>query len=529
MPIVYLTLVVALAFTYKRTLTYLHIFQQDEYDSGRFLRWVGSHWAIDRKISCVIAAFAVLQLSRVISVNQAQLVVGLTFLVGFFFERDPRRQAKKALILTERARRVFIVSLIFSAALSLVALVLRSSQVVFWLLPLQFIPIALVISTAVLSGSENNVQRRYWTEAHEKLLSLHPIVIGITGSFGKTSVKHILGHILETQAPTLITPGSVNTPMGITRIIREKLTRQHKYFVCEMGAYGPGSISRICELAPPEVAILVSIGKAHYERFKNLDTVARTKLELAEATAAGKAKIIISQDFLEFGAPAEFVKSHTDQCITLGSSAGAGMRIISTALTSEGVEAKVVWREEEFTLKAPLFGEHHATNIAFAFAAACALGISPDDCIVALATTPQVKHRLEVRDDPSGAVVIDDAYNSNPTGFANALVLLDRLRRSGGRRLLVTPGMVELGTAHDEEHRKLGEMADKYCDIFLAVKQERIKSMLHAFAESGSGKKLLSFDSFSDAQAWLQKNLKPEDVVLLENDLPDIYERKLRL
>ena len=117
-------------------------------------------------------------------------------------------------------------------------------------------PLTLVAANAALQPYENYIQRGFWQEAYEHLNGVNPRIIGITGSFGKTSVKHILNHVLEVNAATLATPGSVNTSMGIARIVRERLTAQHRFFICEMGAYGPGSIRRLCKLARPNIGVL---------------------------------------------------------------------------------------------------------------------------------------------------------------------------------------------------------------------------------------------------------------------------------
>ena len=517
-----------LLFAFKRTLTYLHVFQQDEYDSRRFLLWIWKERAVDRKVSLAIAICALVSLTGRVS----QLILGLlltaALLAVFAFEANPMRSAKKPLALTNRAKRTGGVAFGVSVLLGLGVALIHPSLFV-WIVLVQFIPVTLVLSVWFLSPAERSIQRNFWRQAHEKLLSVNPTVIGITGSYGKTSVKHILGHILETQAPSLITPGSVNTPMGISRVIREKLQSQHKYFLCEMGAYGPGSISRICDLAVPNMAVIVSIGLAHHERFKTLDTVARTKFELAESVVQRNGSVVVSEDFLAFSHSKTFINQHRESCMLVGSGAETEFRILSKGLSLKGVEAEVLWNGKMFRLSAPLFGEHHASNIAIAFAAACALGVSPDDAIVALASTPQVKHRLEVRHEPSGTLVIDDAYNSNPTGFANGLKLLDMFRQVNGRRILVTPGMVELGSAHDAEHEKIGRLAADYCDVFLAVKPERTPTMLRSFSQHSKSGSILTFPTFSGAQAWLRENLRSEDVVLLENDLPDLYERHLKL
>jgi UDP-N-acetylmuramoyl-tripeptide--D-alanyl-D-alanine ligase len=373
------------------------------------------------------------------------------------------------------------------------------------------------------------VQRRFWREAHSRLEELRPVTIGITGSYGKTSVKHILGHILETQAPTLVTPGSVNTTMGIARVVREQLGPHHRFFVCEMGAYGPGSIAKLTQLAPPNLAIITAIGFAHYERFKTLDTVARAKFELAEAAVEGSGKVIVAEDVLEQPAAREFATRHEESVVAVGRGATCALRVGSVKQTSDGMEIDIVWGGLPYTLRAPLFGEHQAIDIALAFAAACQLGVAPNSAVLALASAGQISHRLEVKRQPRGSVLIDDAYNSNPVGFASGLRILDLFCRPGGRRFLVTPGMVELGAAHDREHAAIGALAALHVDVLLAILPERISTLTAAYRAGNPQGTVVSCRSFSEAQAWLAGKLGPEDVVLVENDLPDLYEKKLSL
>ena len=266
--------------------------------------------------------------------------------------------------------------------------------------------------------------------------------------------------------------------MGIARIVREQLDSRHQYFVCEMGAYGPGSIERLCRLAPPDIAVITAVGYAHYERFKSLDVVAQTKFELAEAVAAKGGKTIIAEQVLDFEPARKFVALHRAHVTTVGTSDQADLRVLAIRQASAGTEADLQWQGKPYTIKAPLYGAHHGMNLALAFATAAVMGIAPDSIVFSLGTTPQIKHRLEVKREPSGAIIIDDAYNSNPVGFASGLAALDVLRKADGRRILVTPGMVELGAAHEAEHQKIGTLAGSHVDVLLPVLPDRIAGMI---------------------------------------------------
>ena len=517
-----------LPFALRRLLTYLHIYQQEEYQPMRFLRWMFRTRSIDRKVSLVVLITGMLEVTLLLAFPIGAAAIALTFLIAAWFEQDPRAASKKKLVMTGRATRIYWSAFTVLAAIGALY-VLPGVPLLAWLIPVHVIPLALPLANLLLTPYEKHVQQRFWNEAHQKLETLKPTVIGITGSYGKTSTKHLLGHILEIYAPTLITPGSVNTPMGIARIVREHLGSHHRFFICEMGAYGPGSIARLCRLAPPDLGILTAVGMAHYERFKSLETVARTKLELAESVENRGGSVIFNQQVLDFADSRAFRSHYREKTITVGPEEDNTFRLSRPEQTTLGVQVEVVWQARSYLLQAPLFGEHHIANMAIAFAASCLLGVPPDDVVTALHSAPQIPHRLEVKAGANGSRLIDDAYNSNPVGFASALQLLGTLQTKGGRRILVTPGMVELGLAHDEEHRRVGVLAATSVDVLLPVLPGRISTLVGTFSEARPEGLIVPCANFGQAQAWLNQNATAADIILLENDLPDLYEARLKL
>jgi UDP-N-acetylmuramoyl-tripeptide--D-alanyl-D-alanine ligase len=524
---------VVLAFGYfasRRLLTYLHIFQQEEYDGTRFLRWLAATGSVDKTLSLALLAVGG---ATLLSGGLGRLLVAAltaALFIGFAIrEIDPRQQAKKRLVLTARANRIFALALALAIASGAVIGGV-GGNVALLILAVQLLPIDLVVANLLLVPFEARIQRQFWQQAHDKLTALSPVVIAITGSYGKTSVKHILGHILEAASSALMTPGSVNTPMGIARIVREQLQPRHRYFVVEMGAYGPGSIARLCRLAPPALGLITAIGKAHFERFKSLDTVARTKFELAEAVASRHGTLITCDAVLEFAAAKAFAEAHPEAMLVCGERAGLALELTAIRQERDGLVVAVVWRGTPYDLAVPLYGRQQGCNVALAFAAACTLGIDPETVRLALRSTPQIAHRLEVRKLPDGAIMIDDAYNANPVGFAAALDLVAGLKQPPGRAILITPGMVELGAAHDEEHARLGRRAAGMIDTLLPVAPERIRTFVDAFRQSaGPTATVVPCASFAAAKSWLSANQRGGDVVLIENDLPDLYERRLAL
>lgn len=524
----YVLLIAFLVFAWRRLSTYLHIYQQEEYQPIRFLRWLLRTHSLDLRVSMVILVVGALQYVIRLAPEIGAPIIAAALLGVAVYEKHLRAVSKKRLVMTARATRIYWVAFALLAAVGALY-ALADVPLLAWVIPVHAVPFALTLATLILSPQEKATQKKFWNEAHAKLKALSPTIIGITGSYGKTSTKHLLGHVLELQAPTLITPGSVNTPMGISRIVREQLGAHHRFFVCEMGAYGPGSIARLCRLAPPDVGVITAIGMAHYERFKTLETVANAKFELANAAAARDGAIVLADSVLKFETARAFRMQYQARVVATGPDPYSEFRILSAGQTRDGIYAEVMWKDQLFNLRAPIFGEHHIGNMVIAFATACILGIAPADAILALHSAPQITHRLEVKEGPSGSRLIDDAYNSNPVGFASALKLLNDLRVDGGRRILVTPGMVELGTAHDEEHRKIGLLARSSVDVLVPVLPERISTLIAAFTEDRPGAIVIPSQSFAAAQTWLNANVSAQDVVLLENDLPDLYEKKLSL
>jgi len=538
------TLIAFLAFSGKRLMSYLHALQQDDYNNGRLIAWVFKHKVFDTRVTQFLLLVLGIDLFTDIPSVALNTAVFLVFLVATYLEKDPRKASKKAFVLTSRARRILVMSLVYATLCAVGAFYM--SHTIIWIIAVQLLPLLLILGNSTLAPYEASVQKKFMNEATSKLEELDPIVIGITGSYGKTSIKHILGHILKAGAPTLVTPGSVNTLMGITRIIREQLQPNHKYLIVEMGAYGPGSIASLCNLTPPNYGIISSIGHAHYERFKSLDTVVHAKYELAQSVLARNGTVIVHERTLKFEHSRNIRNKNMDNFIVCGEPmqtdapkndqefsylAPDDLKIMSVEQTPKGICVNVEWKDEKHTLRAPLYGIHHGHNIALAFACAMSLGMNAKDIRTALATTPQIKHRLEVKQQVDGSMIIDDAFNSNPPGFRSALHVMRVLAdHTNGRGILVTPGIVELGEAHDEVHRTLGHLAAEVCDIVIVVSPNRIPTFLEGFkANNSKGKTLQQFETFASAEKWLIENKRANDIILLENDLPDIYERVLKI
>ncbi len=532
------------AFAGKRGMTYMHVYQQEEYDTERLLGWIWKNKAFDKRLSlmilliCGLYYFVAPLFFDYVAPVFFNFALLLFMAIATALEKDPRKDSKKKLVATNRAKQIFFPAYVLSIMAATWCFLPIMPMPWIWIVNIHLIPFTILLINLLLMPFENAKQRRFWNEAHNKVLDAQPTVIGITGSFGKTSVKHILGHILKTQADTLVTPGSVNTPMGISRIIREELEPDHKYFIVEMGAYGHGSIERLCKLVPPDMGIITAIGHAHYERFKSLEAVAETKYELAESIIARGGQMIVHERTLRFDHTRTMKEEHESHFIVCGETADVDtskktgksylkkgdLEIQQIIQNTKGLEVRFNWKNVQYNVECPLYGIHHGHNIVLAFIAAFELGVTSADIQSAMLSVPQIEHRLEVRKQSGGLTIIDDAYNSNPIGFQSALGLLSHMG-SGGRKILITPGMVELGKIHNEAHKSIGKYAGEICDIAIVVKGKRIPTFVEGFKETGASKIMEQVESFDEAQKWIAKNKQDGDVVLIENDLPDIYER----
>ncbi len=506
-------------FTAIRGKRYLHIFQQEEYDTVRFRHWLFSSRAYDKRLSMIVVLAGIMMLF--IDAEFAQIVLALLFALFARLDVWAGGAAKKKLVMTERAKRIYMTAGLLLIAPTAIALIF-SGLPFLWVLPIQAIPFCLMMATWILDPNEQKINASFRADAVKKFASINPTVIGITGSYGKTSVKHLLGHVLEFHAPTLFTPGSVNTEMGIVRVIREQLQPHHKFFIVEMGAYGIGSIAKLCALTPPHIAAITAIGHAHFERFKTIEDTARAKFEIAEAAAKQIGKVVITTNVMEREAAKTFQKNNPSALIICGEGGDITLRDVNQ--TKAGIDMTITYKGDDYAIETPLFGLHQAENILVTFALAVQLGMAPETVVMALRSAPQTKHRLEVK-NLDVYTLIDDAYNSNPKGFASALDILDLLGR-GSRRILITPGMVELGDAHDAEHQRVGELAAAKADIVIAVCPERIQAFCKGFESKKSPQQILvRVPTFAAAQNWVQQHSKKDDVILLENDLPDLYEK----
>jgi len=419
------------------------------------------------------------------------------------------------LVVTARVKRLFVTQGLLCAGLCALfwfwmprgLAFIGLGNMVVWL----FTGVANYLNTPL----ENHFAKRYVKDAAKRLQAMPELtVVGITGSYGKTSVKNYLNALLSTKYNVLMTPGSYNTTMGVVRTIREMLRPSHQIFIAEMGAKQKNDIKEICDLVHPTYGIITSIGEQHLETFGSVENIIATKFELADA--------IPENGFAILNYDNEYIRSHTVSVPTVtygGEQSGAGYRYSDMAVDTHGCQ---------FTLTAPdgescrytthLLGAHNIQNLAGCMALAHTLGISLKEMVYPVRLLKPVEHRLQLL--PNG--YIDDAYNSNPAGFRSAL---DTLAAFSAQRILVTPGMVELGERQEPLNRELGEYAADKCDYAVLVGLKQAPPLKEGLLSAGFPEdRIYVAATLNEGLAYVHRLPREgERIVLLENDLPDNF------
>jgi UDP-N-acetylmuramoyl-tripeptide--D-alanyl-D-alanine ligase len=343
------------------------------------------------------------------------------------------------------------------------------------------------------------------------------IVVALTGSQGKTSTKDLLGQVLSRSGTTVATAGSFNNELGLPLTVL-RADRATEFLVLEMGARGIGHLRDLCEIARPDVSLVLNVGKAHLGEFGTQEDIARAKGEIVDALPDDGVAVLNADDPLV----AAMASRTTARTLTFGESAGADVRLADLRLDDLGRPSfTLVSGGESAPVQMRLVGEHQAHNAAAAAAVAVAVGMRVDEAAAALSeATPASRWRMEVHERADGVTVINDAYNANPDSMRaalKALAAVGRGRGPGARTVAVLGEMRELGESSREEHDAIGRLAVRLDISQLVVVGEPARPLhLGAYLEGSWGNESVFVDDNDEALAWLREHLEPGDVVLLK-------------
>jgi len=479
-------------FRYRRA---LHVFQLEGYKRARFLEWCRR--------------------------NRSR---------AWFLTSAP---AKKPLVMTGRAWRILVTATLLTPSLVLVpAGVVHIGlggwplDVATWLVTTAAVfvltPQVVVLADVLMTPVQRAINARFLRAARRRLDDVAPTIVGITGSYGKTSTKFAIERLIGPPGSALATPGSFNTPLGVCRTINERLDDAHRYLVVEMGAYREGDIAELMAFVRPTIGVLTAIGPVHLERFGSMEAIRRGKYEVVRDLPEGGVAVMNVDD--------PEVRSLAD--------ATRHVRVVRYGLEEDGApdvtarDVEVHPRGTMFSVvdvrngssarvETRLLGKHSIGHVLAGAAVALEAGRSLDEIAAAAAGLEPVEHRLQLIEGTGGVVVIDDAYNSNPAGAAAALDVLAAM--PAGKKVVVTPGIVELGERQTEENERFGRRAGEVADHVIVVARLN-RAALAAGARAGGRAEVIEVDTLAEATERLRTLLAPGDVVLFENDLPDQYE-----
>lgn len=512
----------------------LHMFQLNGYKNGEHIHWLKKN--VSRQYLLILIGILGALSMCLPGIVTLFLQAACALICMKYYLYLKKTNTKKKLVYTARVKRLILTdSILVILLLVLTGVFLGVSRIAGAFAVLTTLQIiALVIVNWINRPVEGMINQHYINDAKKKLRSVPDLtVIGVTGSYGKTSVKYYLDTLLKEHFEVLITPESYNTPMGVVKTIRSSLKPSHQIFICEMGARHVGDIKEICGIVHPEHGIITSVGPQHLETFFNMDNIVNTKFELADA--------LPEVGLLFLNGDNEYIRNHSGKYknkIFYTTGEWAKVREMESQIEEGEVpqyyqtgDVKLSRTGTEFTVTAPdgeketfqmrLLGEHNVINVAGAVAVANTLGIPLKQLKVPVRRIQPVAHRMQLL-ERGNYTIIDDAFNSNPVGSRAAV---ETLKQFEGVRILITPGMVELGEKEEEYNYKFGTYAADCCDYILLVGEKHTAPIHKGVLESGfSQERCRVFEKLEDALSFAY-SIKAEGhkFILLENDLPDNY------
>ena len=473
----------------------LHVFQLEGYKRAKFRRWVRAHPGRARWMSSA--------------------------------------PAKKPLAMTGRAWRILILAVLLSVlgvfgawAIGHLTLGGWPADVIAYLAALSAIFLfsghVLTVADWILTPWQRAINDSYARGARRKLDAVNPLVIGITGSYGKTSTKFAIEKLVAPGGGALATPGSYNTTMGVVRTVNEHLGAAHQFFIVEMGAKQRGDIAEIVAFVRPHIAVLTAIGPAHLESFGSMDNVRQAKYEIVAGLAADGVAVMNTDD-PEVRALADETKRVKVVRYGLVSEGEPHVSARDIEVTPEGTSFTIVDTRTNKNVRATttLLGRHSIGNLLGAVAVSLEAGRNLPELVGAIRRLTPVDHRLQIIKGVGGVTVIDDAFNSNPDGAAAALEVIDAMDASN--KIVVTPGIIELGPLQAEANERFGEHAGRVADALVVVASVN-RDALIAGGKRGGRAQVIAVDSLAEAQEAIKPLTTADTVVLFENDLPDQYE-----
>ncbi len=508
----------------------LHMAQQNLYnDDKRFLKWtLKDIKSFKTPLKCSIVVL-ITYLILIIFKLEASVITSIYFFVVCLIillikiKENKNADTKIKLKVTARVKRLIFTNVVLFALLCVGLYFIKNVNIVYLCLYIYDMLLNFIIMLVVIINkpAEKIVYLSYKTKAVNKLKSMSSLkVIGITGSYGKTSSKNILSDILNVKYNALPSPKNFNTPYGLIITVNNHLDKFDDILIAEMGAYKMGEIKDLCDLVRPKYGILTKIGTAHIEIFGSQENIQKGKFELIESLPSDGIGVLNGDDELQVN----YNLKNDCKIIWIGiDNKDVDVRATDIKTSNKGTTFNVIFKEDkkkyEFTTR--LLGYNNIYNILASLALSKEFGLTVDQMKKAVLGVKSVEHRLELR--PTGNITyIDDSYNSNPVGSKMALEVLKDMP---GLRIVMTPGMVELGDKSYELNKKFGTYMKDAADVVILVGEKITKPIKDGLKEVKFNDKNIYVVKSTKEAFNLVKSLSngKESYCLIENDLPDIY------
>lgn len=529
--ILVLSLLFACFFKTKRS---LHMLQQNLYnENNRYIKWIFKNYKqfIDLDIILILISFTgalvFYDIEIVCTIGMLGIILTSVLLGYKWIKKIQNDQNKKPLVVTARIKRLICTIII----LYFIPLCLMSYYMVdkefFWQMlfvitfMVYFNVFVVYLANIINFPIEKLVYLYYKSKAQGKLKRMTGLkIIGITGSYGKTSSKNILSDILNVKYNALPTPRNLNTFNGLIMTVNNHMDKFTDIFIAEMGAYVKGEIKGLCKLIKPKYGILTRIGTAHLESFGSEENIISGKFELIESLPSDGFAVLNGDDPKQVN----YKLKNKVKTIWIGiDNKDVDVRATNIKCSSKGTSFDVEFKDSDkkYSFETKLLGDHNVYNILAGIACGVEFGIEVEELMAAVKAVRPVEHRLELKKLGS-FYQIDDAYNSNPVGAENACKVLGMMP---GLKVVVTPGMIELGAKEKEYNKKFGEQIAEVADYAVLIGEKRTKPIMEGLLDKGFDKeKIIVFNDVRDAYPFIGSLTGKKDVyALFENDLPDTY------
>lgn len=449
----------------------------------------------------------------------------VTEIALYFMEDLPDR--KKPLKYTKRAVRCLLFVSLGACAAGTCALAAANANLadsylrylVFFAFVLVF-PLLFMIFASVINVFERLNNRRFELRTAKRLKKRPDLIkIAVTGSYGKTSVKNYIATILSQKYNVLATPESYNTPMGISKTVNT-LDPTHEVFIAEFGARRKGDIKRLMQIVKPQIAVLTGINEQHLQTFKSIDNIKKEKCRILEV---GDGTCVINGKLKSVTEPKLVSQNPIPEVIYAGFDDECDVKAVNISVGKNGSDFEVVVGDESFAAHTNLLGIHNVENVLLAIGVALKLGVEIAYIQNGVQSLSAVPHRQQLVKG-SGITIIDDSFNSNPDG---ARLALDTLDMFDTRKVVMTPGLVELGEKEEWQNERLGEQISLVADVVLLVGKKRSLAILKALKSGDFCGEIYVYDSLKDCENDFPNTLRVGDTLLILNDLPDIFEDKV--